>query len=54
MTEDSSPLRRWMIHVAGPEVNHLVAQYETEFGTKAGSEQISHREEQKEHKNRPL
>ena len=44
MTEDSPPLR-WMIHVAGPKVSHLVAQYETECGTNAGTEQISHHEE---------
>ena len=36
VTEDPSPLR-WMVHVAGPKVSHLVAQYETECGTNAGN-----------------
>ncbi|KAK3860098.1 hypothetical protein Pcinc_033830 [Petrolisthes cinctipes] len=34
VTEDPSALRRWMI--AGPEVTHLVAQYEAACGTKEG------------------
>ncbi|KAJ8358245.1 hypothetical protein AAFF_G00020150 [Aldrovandia affinis] len=43
MTEDPSALRRWMI--AGPEVSHLVAQYEAACGTKEGTEHTSHHEE---------
>ena len=43
VTEDPSALRRWMI--AGPEVSHLVAQYEAECGTKTGTKHISHHEE---------
>ena len=31
--------------IAGPEVSHLVAQYEAECGTKTGTEHISHHEE---------
>ena len=34
VTEDPSALRRWMI--AGPEVSHLVAEYEAAYGTKGG------------------
>ncbi|KAK3881246.1 hypothetical protein Pcinc_014328 [Petrolisthes cinctipes] len=40
VTEDPSALRRWMI--AGPEVTHLVAQYEAACGTKEGTEHASH------------
>ncbi|KAJ8372700.1 hypothetical protein AAFF_G00277690 [Aldrovandia affinis] len=43
VTEDPSALRRWMI--AGPEVSHLVAQYEAACGTKEGTEHTSHHEE---------
>ena len=50
MTEDSSPLR-WMIHVAGPKVSHLVAQYDTKCGNKEGTEQISHHEETEQAQN---
>jgi len=43
VTEDPSALRRWMI--AGPQVSHLVAQYEAACGTKEGTEHTSHHEE---------
>ena len=43
VTEDPSALRRWMI--AGPEVTHLVAQYEVACGAKMGAEHTSHHEE---------
>ena len=43
MTEDPSALRRWMI--AGPEVSHLVDQYEVACGAKMGAEHTSHHEE---------
>ena len=43
VTEDPSALRRWM--VAGPEVSHLVAQYEAASGTKEGIEHTSHHEQ---------
>ena len=43
VTEDPSALRRWMI--AGPEISHLVAQYEAACMTKEGSEHSSHHEE---------
>ena len=45
VTEDPSALRRWMI--AGPEVSHLVAQYEAECGTKAGTDKTTHHEDSK-------
>ena len=31
-----------MVHVTGLIISHMVAQYETECGTKAGTEQISY------------
>ena len=43
VTEDPSALRRWMI--AGPQVSHLVTQYEAACGTKEGTEHTSHHEE---------
>ena len=43
VTEDPSALRRWMI--AGPEVSHLVAQYEVACGAKMGADHTSHHEE---------
>ena len=43
VTEDPSALRRWMI--AGPEVSHLVAQYEVACGAKMSAEHTSHHEE---------
>ena len=43
VTEDASALRRWM--VAGPEVSHLVAQYEVASGAKEGTEHTSHHEQ---------
>ena len=45
LIEDSLPLRRWMVHITGPEISNMVTQYETECGTKAGTEQISYQEE---------
>ncbi|KAJ8046459.1 hypothetical protein HOLleu_05133 [Holothuria leucospilota] len=41
--EDPSALRRWM--VAGPEVSHLVAQYEKASGAQETSQQNSHHEQ---------
>ena len=52
-TEESSPLG-WMLHLAGPNVSHLVAQYETGYGTNVGTEQISHHEETERAQNRSL
>ena len=43
VTEDPSALRRWMI--AGPEVSHLVSQYEAACGAKEGTKHTSHHEE---------
>ena len=43
VTENPSALRRWM--VAGPEVSHLVEQYETVAGTKEHTEHTSHHEQ---------
>ncbi|KAJ8333969.1 hypothetical protein SKAU_G00412880 [Synaphobranchus kaupii] len=43
ITEDPSALRRWM--VAGPEVSHLVAQYEAASEAKETSEHASHHEQ---------
>ncbi|KAJ8353458.1 hypothetical protein SKAU_G00210250 [Synaphobranchus kaupii] len=43
VTEDSSALRRWM--VAGPEVSHLVAQYEAASEAKDASKHIRHHEQ---------
>ena len=43
VTEDESALRRWM--VAGPEVSHLSAEYESACGTKEGTEHTSHHDE---------
>lgn len=40
VTEDPSALRRWM--VAGPQVSHLVEQYEAAFEMKEVAEQRSH------------
>ena len=42
MTEDPAALRRWM--VAGPEVSHLVAEYEVAANTKDATESTSHHE----------
>ena len=43
VTEDPSALRRWM--VAGPEVSHLVAQYEAASESKDATEHNSHHEQ---------
>jgi len=43
LTEDPSALRRWMI--AGPEISHLVAQYEAASEVKEGTEHTSHHEQ---------
>ncbi|KAJ8375399.1 hypothetical protein SKAU_G00059790 [Synaphobranchus kaupii] len=43
VTEDPSALRRWM--VAGPEVSHLVAQYEAASEAKDASKHIRHHEQ---------
>ena len=42
VTEDSSALRRWM--VAGPEVSHLVAEYEVLSGAKDATRSTAHHE----------
>ena len=42
MTEDPSALRRWM--VAGPEVSHLVAEYEVLSGAKDATRSTGHHE----------
>ena len=43
MTEDASALRRWM--VAGPEVSHLVAEYEAASGAKDATVNTNHHEQ---------
>ena len=45
MTEEPSALRRWM--TAGPEVNHLVAKYETASEAKEVVEHFGHHEQTK-------
>lgn len=46
VTEDPSALRRWM--VAGPEVSHLVTQYETASGAKCAKDCTTTHHEQTE------
>ena len=43
VTEDPSALRRWM--VSGPEVSHLVSQYESTSQVKVDSEDVRHHEQ---------
>ncbi len=43
ITEDPSALRRWM--VSGPEVSHLVSQYESTSQVKVASEDVRHHEQ---------
>ena len=43
MTEDPSALRRWM--VAGPEVCHLVSEYEAASGAKDATVNTNHHEQ---------
>ena len=42
MTEDPSAPRRWIVHVAGPWVNHLVEEYEATSEAKEAAGQTSH------------
>ena len=43
MTEDASALTRWM--VAGPEVSHLVSEYEAASGAKDATVNTNHHEQ---------
>ena len=43
LTDDPSALRRWMIHVAGPDVCRLVAEYESLEDDKDANERVVNR-----------
>ena len=43
MTEDPSAPRRWM--VSGPEVNHLISQYESVSQVKVATYDVRHHEQ---------